>query len=464
MSAYRYLLSFFFLVLCYSHLGAQDCNSGCRNLGGSTIFYRHPSVDCKAIFEASYTIGANDSCAAYNFVVTSQQTLLLASDSCEVLVLNNTPGSKLLRIKCRMSVHDAVNSLFIDEAFCVVKGTDTCLYPIDEVFEKTLPTATITADSCGSDKNTGKISVSAMTGSTISWKPSGSGTCYPNPEYCWIYRQLPAEQYELTVTDTFGCKTVDTLTVPDLSPNVTVVVYPIVNPVCWSDTTTLRVKVSWQGSPPSDYDYYWVSYQTGDTINTDTSLPDADTLLSHLRAGLYFFHIRIPASPCVLKQGFYVHAPPPIEVSGTIVEPSCATDSTGQIMLAVRGGRTPASYTYSWDTGNPGDTTAMLTGLVQGTYKVTVTNQDGCVGIGIFDLAAPNAIVAETLTVVSVLCYGTVRVKLWLTRAVAYRTGLRRVDLCGLFVMDRKVMILSSTGIMCWWIPSTNSGDGWRTA
>ena len=63
-----------------------------------------------------------------------------------------------------------------------------------------------------------------------------------------------------------------------------------------------------------------------------------------------------------------------LQVDSVIVTPAlCAGDNTGQIAIAVSGGR--QQYDYSWNTGS---TTPIIQDLAAGNYALTVTDRNGC--------------------------------------------------------------------------------------
>ena len=73
---------------------------------------------------------------------------------------------------------------------------------------------------------------------------------------------------------------------------------------------------------------------------------------------------------------------------------------TGEASVNVSGG-TPG-YTYSWSTGA---TSASISGLVEGTYSVTVTDSKGCVDSAQVSLVEPVALMIST-TSLDVTCNG----------------------------------------------------------
>ena len=72
---------------------------------------------------------------------------------------------------------------------------------------------------------------------------------------------------------------------------------------------------------------------------------------------------------------------------------SCYGDSDGAITLNVSGGS--GSYTYQWDTTVSvpnGSTNSFVTGLQEGTYTVTITDNMGCTETIDYDMVEPEAI------------------------------------------------------------------------
>ncbi len=90
----------------------------------------------------------------------------------------------------------------------------------------------------------------------------------------------------------------------------------------------------------------------------------------------------------------------------TSVNVSCNGGNNGSIDLTVSGGSSP--YTYDWSNDgpeNPDNDTQDLSGLVAGTYTVTVTDMVGATSTASVTITQPTAIVLST-TVINVLCNG----------------------------------------------------------
>ncbi|MFZ4785965.1 MAG: M43 family zinc metalloprotease [Flavobacteriales bacterium] len=93
-----------------------------------------------------------------------------------------------------------------------------------------------------------------------------------------------------------------------------------------------------------------------------------------------------------------VTAPPTVTLTSS--NPTCNGSTNGSFTAAVTGGNSP--YQYSW---NNGQTTANISGLGAGSYTLTVTDAQGCIGSGIGSLTAPSALSISS-TINNVSCSG----------------------------------------------------------
>lgn len=133
------------------------------------------------------------------------------------------------------------------------------------------------------------------------------------------------------------------------------------------------------GLPP--YSYQWNNGSNSSTMN-------------NLVAGTYKVTVT-DAQGLTKKKTFKIQQPSAIQlyVSGTDV--GCHGDNDGTAKANVQGGNSP--YTYLWSNGA---TTKKITGLYQGTYWVTVTDENGCTKTGIAIIEEPT-LLEITNTVVS---------------------------------------------------------------
>ena len=79
----------------------------------------------------------------------------------------------------------------------------------------------------------------------------------------------------------------------------------------------------------------------------------------------------------------------------------CNGDNDGGLTANVSGGQPP--YTYSW-TG--GFTDSSITGLISGSYNLTVTDFDGCIAVDNLNLGQPSGILLLPNVLGNVSCFG----------------------------------------------------------
>ena len=124
-----------------------------------------------------------------------------------------------------------------------------------------------------------------------------------------------------------------------------------------------RIKVNHDGTAPFTY-----SWSHDSTLN--------DSVAENLPAGTYKITVTdvtgctADMTVIVLEKSF--------ELSGSATQSICAApNGTATVNIQPNTGGT-APFTYLWDNNAGNQTTATATGLSSGTYKVTVTDADGC--------------------------------------------------------------------------------------
>lgn len=108
------------------------------------------------------------------------------------------------------------------------------------------------------------------------------------------------------------------------------------------------------------YTYLWNNSQT-------------TTTATGLSAGTYSL-ILTDVNGCTVTQSVAVTEPAALTTSVTFTNPNCST-GTGSAAVTAGGGTGP--YTYAWST-TPVQTTQTASGLVSGTYSISVTDANGC--------------------------------------------------------------------------------------
>jgi carbon monoxide dehydrogenase subunit G len=205
---------------------------------------------------------------------------------------------------------------------------------------------------CGSANGSINLTVSGGTPSyTYAWSNSST---IQDPT------GLLAGTYTVTVTDANGCTKTTSATVnntggPSLSTTK-------VNVLCnGASTGSIDLAVS-GGTGPFTYDW----------SNDGAETPDNDPQdLNNLAAGTYTVTVT-DANNCTATTSATITQPTAIALSVTPANSTCGS-ANGSINLTVSGG-TP-SYTYAWSNSS---TIQDPTGLLAGTYTVTVTDANGC--------------------------------------------------------------------------------------
>lgn len=223
--------------------------------------------------------------------------------------------------------------------------------------------------------------------------PSGGNTPYA---YNWSTTPaqttsqatgLVAGTYTVTVTDANGCTALGTVTVGVSNGNISAVT-TTTDASCTADDGTATVTAS-NGATP--YTYVW-----------STTVPQTTATATALVAGTYTVTVT-DANGCSVTQTATVNAN-----NGTLAAAPTTTNATcgnadGTASANATGGATP--YTYSWNT-TPAQTTATATGLLAGTYSVTVIDANGCRVISSATVSDPGSPVISQTAGNNVSCFG----------------------------------------------------------
>ncbi|RYF76512.1 MAG: hypothetical protein EOO39_05490, partial [Cytophagaceae bacterium] len=199
---------------------------------------------------------------------------------------------------------------------------------------------------------------------------------------------LAAGTYSVIITDANGCTgTVSGITVTQ--PTAVVSGSTVVTNIACFAGGTGAINLT----PNGGVGPYTFSWAGGATTEDRTSLA----------AGTYSVTIT-DANGCTGTVSGITVTQPTAAVSGTTVvsNVSCNSGSNGAINLTPTGGVGP--YTFSW-TG--GSNTEDRTGLIAGTYSVTITDANGCTGtVSGITVTQPSAPVSGTTVVTNVACNG----------------------------------------------------------
>ncbi len=231
------------------------------------------------------------------------------------------------------------------------------------------------------DSTNGMININTSGGSgrhVFDWLLNGNPTGYSGGKLT----NIPAGIYNLTVTDTNGCKIFwnDTLTSPQalnlsLQPR---------NIDCSGDNLG-HIKAFASGGTGS-LNYLWSNGATNDSI-------------FNLNLGIYSLSVT-DINLCQITDSAIIDQDATLILQVNVNNPvSCHGEADGILKVNVNQGIPP--FIYHWNTGGSAD---QLTKASVGTYSVTVTDNVGCKEHTSFDLNEPDPIVLDA-TITNVSCF-----------------------------------------------------------
>ncbi len=215
--------------------------------------------------------------------------------------------------------------------------------------------------------------------------PSGGTSGYT---YLWsnssttaTVGSLPAGTYNVTVTDSKGCKVVTSAIVP---AGLQIV------------TTVASTAVSCNGGTDGQLDL------TASGGNTPLSFSWGGGITSEDRTGLAAGNSTVTVTDaigCTKTVISTVYQPAVLDVTGTVKNVRCNGAATGEINIVPTGGTAP--YTYAWSSGA---TTEDISARTAGAYTVTVTDNKGCTDTYTGTITQPSLLMASAVQA-AVACY-----------------------------------------------------------
>lgn len=178
---------------------------------------------------------------------------------------------------------------------------------------------------------------------------------------------LAAGTYTINVTDNNGCQVSESVTIGEPAAIV-------INPISATDASCNsgmdgEVDATASGGTGT-LDYEWFDAGTS-SIGTTASV-------TGLTPGDYDVVVTDDNS-CTETATVTVGEPTAISLTPSSVNSNCG-QADGEVSVSATGGTVSSNYTYSWVDASAGTVgnTATVTGLVAGTYTVTVTDDNGC--------------------------------------------------------------------------------------
>ncbi len=255
-------------------------------------------------------------------------------------------------------------SVIVHDAAC---KSDTLSFTITGGGNSFSVTPTATSSSCGSSNGSASVNISGGTlPYTYLWSPTSQTTSAATG--------LSAGNYTVLITDNTGCTQTSVINVGSTGGGSVSITSQNISCNGANNGTAQANPTS--GTPP--YTYLWNNAQSTQTA-------------TGLAVGSYTCTVT-DVTGCSSSQTVSITQPGAITSSVTVTPSNCG-QSTGLAAVAVAGGTSP--YTYSW-TG--GQTTQIATGLSSGNYTCTITDANGCtnsVSAAIANANGPNATISS---------------------------------------------------------------------
>jgi len=185
---------------------------------------------------------------------------------------------------------------------------------------------------------------------------------------------VPAGVYDLLVTDANSC-TVQ-LSVSLVDPMALAIVLDSIDAPSCPTFTDGQINITINGGT-TPYTYNW---------NNDPTLNYED--ITGIGVGTYNLTVT-DANSCTIDTSYIVDDPESISIAiDTVIQPLCFGDSTGAIQVTVSGGT--GNLTYAWDNGI--GAVEDPSGLAQGTYTLTVMDENNCEASANANIVYPDAV------------------------------------------------------------------------
>jgi len=192
---------------------------------------------------------------------------------------------------------------------------------------------------------------------TYLWNPSGQTTA--------VLSGVAASTYTVTITDSKGC-TADTSVVIKNFPPPTASITNIVPSTC--SVANGSITVTPNGGTGA-YTYSW-----------NTTPPQTTPTASNILGGATTYTVTVTDSVgCTVTTSGVVPNSPGPNITGITSDETCTGSSNGSVTINVTGGNGQISYIWSTTA-----TTQNITGVIGGTYTVSVSDINGCSSSKIF--------------------------------------------------------------------------------
>ena len=172
------------------------------------------------------------------------------------------------------------------------------------------------------------------------------------------------------------------------------------------DGTAITIPSVLENAPYTNTVYQWQIFTNGiwedipNATNASLELPNpVDGSLVRLMVGSQVSNLSLPNCR-VVSAPILLEEIPGLIVNTSVEDISCATAATAIAVVDTSSGTAP--FTYTWSSGQ---SNAAITNLSTGTFQVTVTDANGCTGLGAVTVSAPPGLSASA-NATDVTCFG----------------------------------------------------------
>lgn len=235
---------------------------------------------------------------------------------------------------------------------------------------------------------TGSVTVNPNTGFapyTFSWTPGGLGQATIG-----LAENLCAGNYQVTVTDAFGCSTPSSFTVSE--PPALQLSFTADSATCpGASDGALHVSVA-NGNSPFLYNC--------STQQPVPGVPSSNFTFNNMQAGNYTVNVT-DGNGCIAT-GIFSIGEMQLSYSTSVQDVKCYGESTGDAQISINGGTAP--YNYSWSHGGVTDT---LNNVPAGNYSCTVVDDHGCMILVPVTVNQPDRLIL-TNSLDTLMCLGEI--------------------------------------------------------
>ena len=195
------------------------------------------------------------------------------------------------------------------------------------------------------------------------------------------------QSYSVVISDKLGCSISKNISISNPA-SIGVGVEKITNATCFESANGNATVYGIGGTAP--YSYQWDNQSGGHkTANT-----------SDLKSGTYTVYVT-DAKGCQTKKDVEIKSPNKLKISFTPRNLACKEDLSGKVESFVVGGNLP--YKYEWNTGAK---SAAIDKLAAGTYRLSVSDTQGCTVTEQTKLTEPADLTANVETT-DLTCFGS---------------------------------------------------------